>query len=167
MPIAAVRIAAVAFCLAAAAPYAAAESRQAPSILDTIELWLEANFDLPPAARPPVLATAPAAQLVEIRYGPASTVPPGEVVAAYDDASRTIYLARGWTGGTPAQLSVLVHEMVHHLQASADMRFACPAEREKLAYRAQDAWLGLFGMDLEGTFGVDPATLLVATVCTH
>jgi hypothetical protein len=39
----------------------------------------------------------------------------------------------------PRQLSVLVHEMVHHLQASADMRFACPAEREAVAYRAEDA----------------------------
>ena len=59
----------------------------------------------------------------------------------------------------PAELSVLVHEMVHHLQAASDMRFACPAEREVLAYRAQGAWLGLFGESLESAFGIDAATL--------
>jgi hypothetical protein len=47
------------------------------------------------------------------------------------------------------------------------MRFACPAEREVLAYRAQNAWLQLFGSDLESAFDMDPAMLLVATVCTH
>ena len=47
------------------------------------------------------------------------------------------------------------------------MRFACPGERETLAYRAQDAWLGLFGESLESAFGIDAATVLVATVCTH
>ncbi|MFC6489342.1 DUF6647 family protein [Nitratireductor sp. GCM10026969] len=167
MHISALRSAAVALCLGAAASVAAAETQDPPPLLDTIELWLVANFGLTPASEVPDLVTAPASRLVEIRYGSASQVSPGEVVAAYDEASRIIYFTEGWTGRTPAQLSVLVHEMVHHLQASADMRFACPAEREVLAYRAQDAWLQLFGMDLESTFGIDPAMLLVATVCTH
>ncbi len=47
------------------------------------------------------------------------------------------------------------------------MRFACPGEREALAYHAQDAWLGLFGESLESAFGINDATLLVSTVCTH
>src|SRR5688500_1213719 len=129
MLVASARSAALALCLAAAAP-AAAENRLPPSLLDTIELWLGANFGLPPAGENPDLVIVPATRLVEIRYGAGSTVPPGEVVAAYDEKSRVIYLTEGWTGRTPAQLSVLVHEMVHHLQASADMRFVCPAERE-------------------------------------
>ena len=167
MLISTVRSIAVALCLAAATPVAAAETQAPPSLVDTIELWLVANFDLAPAASSPDLATVAASRLVEIRYGPASSVSPGDVMGAYDEAGRIIYLSEGWNGRTPEQLSVLVHEMVHHLQASADMRFACPGERETLAYRAQDAWLRLFGMDLESAFGIDPATLLVATVCTH
>ncbi len=47
------------------------------------------------------------------------------------------------------------------------MRFACPGEREALAYKAQDAWLRLFGTDLATGFGIERATLLVATACTH
>ena len=57
--------------------------------------------------------------------------------------------------------------MVHHLQSAADMRFACPGEREAVAYRAQDAWLSLFGESLESAFGIDAATLLVGTACIH
>ena len=163
-----VRSTAFALCLAAVIPPAtAADGVPPPSLLGTIELWLEVNFGLPPSKQSPLLATVSASRLVEIRYGAGSTVSPGEVVAAYDDLSRTIYLPEGWTGRTPAQLSLLVHEMVHHLQASAGMRFACPGEREVLAYRAQDAWLGLFGMDLESALGDDPTMLLVTTVCTH
>jgi hypothetical protein len=163
----ALKSAVLALYLSAAAPGAAAEIQDLPTLTETIELWLVVTFGLTAAAEPPDLVSIPASELVEIRYGSASSVAPGEVVAAYDEESRTIYLTEGWTGQSPGQLSVLVHEMVHHLQASAVARFACPAEREMLAYRAQDAWLQLFGTDLERTFGIDETMRLVGTVCTH
>ncbi len=157
----------VALWLAAANPVATTTPRAAPPLLDMIELWLAANFELPAAAQGPALASVPEAELVAMRYGPEATVPPGLVVAVYDDTTRTICLSDGWTGRSPADLSVLVHETVHHLQAAAGMRFACPAAREALAYEAQDAWLGLFGESLESAFGIDAASRLVGTVCTH
>jgi len=163
----AARITAVALCLAAGGVAAAGEPRAAPPVLDTVALWLAANFNLPASVEAPALVGVPEAELVVMRYGPRSTVPPGDVVAVYDDAGRTIYVAHNWTGRTAAELSVLVHEMVHHLQSAADMRFACPGEREVLAYRAQDAWLGLFGESLESAFGIDRATLLIAAACTY
>ena len=155
------------FCLGASGALAVAETQPAPSLLDMIELWLVSNFDLEPAKMPPQLQSLPAARLVELRYGPDSPVRPGDVFAAYDQDSRTIYLTSGWVGRDPAELSVLVHEMVHHLQASAGTRFACPAEREKLAYQAQEAWLHLVGTDLQTALHVDPAALLVASICTN
>jgi hypothetical protein len=157
----------VALCLFGASPVAATTSREAPALLDTIVLWLAANFDLPASAQGPALVGVAEAELVAMRYGPEANVPPGLVVAVYDHEARIIYISDGWTGRTPAELSVLVHEMVHHLQAAAGMRFACPAAREALAYDAQDAWLGLFGETLESAFGIDPASRLVGTVCTH
>src|SRR5258707_15291269 len=42
-----------------------------------------------------------------------------------------------------------VHGMVHHLQNLANLKFECPMAREKLAYLAQDKWLGRFGTSLE------------------
>ena len=41
-------------------------------------------------------------------------------MAIYDDATQTIYLPEGWQGVKPAKLSILVHEMVHHMQSLRD-----------------------------------------------
>lgn len=161
------RPAVLAVCIAAAGSTAFGSTREPPSLLDTVMLWLATNFDLAVSTKPPVLFTVPDAKLAEMRYGIETVFRPGDVVAVYDHTARTIYLSDSWTGSTPADLSVLVHEIVHHLQAVSDMRFACPAEREVVAYRAQEAWLGLFGENLESAFGIDAATLLVGTVCTH
>jgi hypothetical protein len=88
-----------------------------------------------------------------------------EIVAFYNAPERAIVLPAGWTGESPAELSVLVHEMVHHAQTSAERRFACPAEREREAYDAQTRFLALFGTDLTREFGMDRMFLLVATTC--
>ncbi len=88
-----------------------------------------------------------------------------DTLAVYDEATRTIYLPEGWRGASPAEVSVLVHEMVHHLQSLARVKFECPQEREKIAYMAQDRWLGLSGRSLEREFGIDPFTRLVRTGC--
>jgi hypothetical protein len=88
-----------------------------------------------------------------------------DIVALYDDRVRTIYLSSYWDGRAPEDISALVHEMVHHLQNLAGLSYACPAEREKLAYQAQSRFLSLFGQSLESQFGIDPMTLLVRTTC--
>ena len=64
-----------------------------------------------------------------------------------------------------AELSVLVHETVHHLQHLAGTRFECAQASETLAYAAQEKWLALFGRSLESEFEIDPFTRLVSTRC--
>jgi Domain of unknown function (DUF6647) len=83
----------------------------------------------------------------------------------YSNKSKTIFMRDGWTGKTPAELSILVHEMVHHLQNVGQLQFACPEEREELAYKAQDQWLGLFGHDLMHDFDMDGFTIAVKSKC--
>ena len=87
------------------------------------------------------------------------------LVAAYHDRSRTILLPHGWSGATAAELSILVHELVHHLQNVAEMKYACAAAREELAYTAQEKWLSLFGQSLLVAFEIDRLTLKVRTAC--
>jgi hypothetical protein len=150
-------------------------------LLTAIVAWLSSNYDLPPIFDPPVIEFVPPTMMASLRYkdvasdswsggqGSIEDVEAGRrsstIVAIYDDADRTIYLPETWTGATPTELSVLVHEMVHHLQNLAGMRFACPEAREKLAYAAQRDWLELFGRDLFTDFETDPFTLLVRTEC--
>ena len=152
-------------------------------LLTAIVAWLSSNYDLSPIYDPPVIEFVPPTMMASLRYkdvasdswsggeGSIGDVEAGRgsstIVAIYDDADRTIYLPETWTGATPTELSVLVHEMVHHLQNLAGMRFACPEAREKLAYAAQGDWLALFGRDLFTDFETDPFTLLVRTECFY
>jgi hypothetical protein len=117
--------------------------------LTAIAAWLSFNLMLPPVYDHPQVDFASLSQ----------------VEAFYDDATRTIYLPQGWTGRSPAELSVLVHEMVHHVQNVAGLTYACREERERIAYAAQKQWLALFGRDLMREFEIDPMTLLVRTNC--
>ena len=53
-------------------------------------------------------------------------------------------------------MSVLVHEMVHHIESQGNLKYKCPQALEKLAYAAQARWLAGFGLTLESEFAVDP-----------
>ena len=89
------------------------------------------------------------------------------VVSVYDPENHAIILPTGWTPMTPAEQSVLVHEMVHHLQKMAQLKFACPQEREAAACKAQEKWLRLFGKSLESEFSLDGFTILVNSNCVN
>jgi Domain of unknown function (DUF6647) len=146
------------------------------ALLRSIVIWLSMNFDLAPTDALPRIAHESPTAMASRRYRslPGSDSQPGssadtgqETVALYDDRDNTIYLPTSWTGRTPAEVSVLVHEMVHHLQNQAKTKFECPQAREQLAYQAQQKWLGLFGRNLNDEFQIDPFTLLVMTRCMH
>jgi len=151
-------------------------------LLTAVVLWLSANFELPAYyvhpkvefARPIEIAflryeafTAEAQQRV-IALNEANTKAVSgnrEVVSVYDARRKRILLPEGWEGRTPAELSVVVHEMVHHLQDAANLKYECPAQRETLAYAAQEKWLELFGLTLRSEFQIDAFTLKVSTSC--
>lgn len=135
------------------------------ALLIAIVTWLSVNFGLPPDYVLPRIVYLPNAEISEIRYGDVATEKRREVVAVYDDVTETILLAEGWTGKSPAELSVIVHEMVHHLQNRARLRFECETAREEMAFAAQEAWLDLFGRDLETEFDLDSMTLKLSTRC--
>ena len=152
------------------------------ALLTVIVTWLSVNFGLPAVYEHPHLEFASAAEMAELRYRRLVSSWPDhaaadrrsapaelgdDVHAIYDDRSRTIYLPEGWTGATPADSSLLVHELVHHLHNVAGMSFACGGEREKEAYRAQARWLELFGKSLVDEFEIDAMTILVRTSCMH
>jgi hypothetical protein len=154
-------------------------SRQA--LLIAIETWLSIELDLPPVRPHPRIEIVPAARIVAQRYGRvlfapdsamistdrSSTAAERETLAIYSDAAQTIYLPEEWTGRTPAELSILVHEIVHHVQNIRDLKYACHQERERLAYLAQERWLAIFNRSLASEFELDPLSLLVKTGCFH
>jgi hypothetical protein len=158
-------------------------SRPTQTLLTEIVTWLSANFDLPAIQDHPSVQFVSPAKLASMRYEddgfspnrthetrvyePVEAAHQREVVALYENTTKTIFLSNLWTGTTPAEQSVLVHEMVHHLQNLGKLKFECAMAREKLAYIAQDKWLKRFGKDLETEFDVDMFTILISSACMY
>jgi len=156
-------------------------------LLAAIADWLSKEFGLPVIDRFPEIKLISSGELGALRYN--SLVPPSaheiardpgsaqpqssaypptnDTVAVYLDGAEIIYLTEGWTGRTPADLSVLVHDMVHHFQYRLGLKHECPQDREKLAYAAQDRWLHLFGHSLESDFELDGFSVLGKTHCFY
>jgi hypothetical protein len=151
------------------------------ALLTALVLWISTTCNLPADYHHPNIKLVSAEEITRLRYSALSeaqqyeiltlqrsaAAPPNrrETVALYDDRSDTIFLPDGWTGDTPADLSVLVHELVHHLQNKAGIRYECPGAREELAYAEQEKWLALFDRSLLSEFQIDPFTLKVSTTC--
>jgi hypothetical protein len=146
--------------------------------LDEIMQWIAKRFGLPGSAERPAIVFERPADLTRMRNGGFVTHPTtqnapnaehrsgrGEVLALYNDARRIIHLSEDWSGASDSDMSVLVHEMVHHLQNLAGLKYYCASEREKIAYQAQSAWLRQFDKSLDSEFGLDPLTLLVRSSC--
>jgi hypothetical protein len=132
-----------------------------------METWLSKQFDLPASNVRPNIERVTSRRIVSLRYrdlvpsvaselaarGGAQAM--RDTVAIYVDSERTIYLSNEWVGSEIAYLSILVHELVHHMQNMAGLKFECPQARERLAYIAQERWLELFGRSLEQDFELD------------
>nr|WP_265517278.1 DUF6647 family protein [Nitratireductor luteus] len=132
--------------------------------MNVIALWLSVTLGLPEAAELPEVRYAAPRQMAAIRYGQPG-VGMDDIVAIYSEPTQTIYLRHDWNSRNIADISVLVHELVHHLQNKPGTVYSCPQEREALAYEAQERWLQLFGSDLESSFGIDAFSLKVLTHC--
>ena len=154
--------------LAPAAPPSDEVAVPLGTLAETVAAWVAEALDAPLVAEMPRIRKLDAADMMATFHGmeaqPARHVAL-KIVALYDDDTRTIYLPEGWTGSTPAELSVLVHEMVHHEQNLSRRSFACPSAREAEAFNLQERWLVLFGTNLEAEFGLNVLARLALTRC--
>lgn len=150
------------------------------AMLTEIATWLSATFELPMISDHPRVEFVSAMRLATLRYKgllpgrtdqidvndpamQASSRP--DIVGVYNDNLRTIYLVDTWVETAATDVSVLVHEMVHHLQNLAELKYECAGAREKPAYLAQEAWLQRYGLDLEHEFEIDKFTLFIKSSC--
>lgn len=134
-------------------------------IVIALSIWLGASHGLADIQSAPRVRFLEQRQVAALRYGRADVADVDEVVAVYEPLTRTIVLPDSWDAGDPADLSVLVHEIVHHLQREAGALHRCPEEGEEMAFAAQERWLGQFGLSLEESFGIDPFSLKMRTSC--
>lgn len=93
--------------------------------------------------------TAPRIRIVSewearARQGATASFQRGRLRGLYDPRQAEILLVRPWDPRDAEDVSVLLHELVHHRQAPH--HWYCPAAQELPAYRLQEAWLAERGM---------------------
>ena len=147
-----------------------------PDLVAELDRWLDGRIDWPARALPEIRYITPReaarigwehmrvpghVRMVRKRLG--GWMRQAGVIAAgglYDPDSGTIFLVTPWSADRPQDVSVLLHELVHHRQAPH--HFYCGAAQEPAAYRAQAAWLADRGATLE----VNWLALTLAAGCT-
>ena len=111
-------------------------------LVNALDDWLDRHSDWPRrAAAPHIRLVSP--WEAQARQGASGSLQRGRLRGLYDPDRAEILLVRPWNPRDSDDVSVLLHELVHHRQQPH--HWYCPAAQELSAYRLQDAWLGTFG----------------------
>jgi hypothetical protein len=86
-------------------------------------------------------------------------------LALYHADSGTVLLRSDWDMRDLRDRSILVHELVHHLQANAGREYVCKGAMERQAYDIQAAWLEARGADLLEVMNMNGLFLYAVTRC--
>ncbi len=108
-------------------------------ILDLID-WIGAKTDWN-VQEPPTICYVTNVQLDEMAYGRDKTSNHLKINALYAPGSHTVYLSENWNPNELRDRSLLLHELVHHLQALNNVEAPCLAKNELQAFQLQLAWL--------------------------
>jgi hypothetical protein len=106
--------------------------------------WIIQQTGWPTAGVPPIRVTS-FAHLRELS-GLSSDVEWIRPAAFYSKSEHLIYLADGWNKDDLVDQSILVHELVHHLQIEDHIQLACWGRYEAQAYELQIRWLRTQGV---------------------
>lgn len=101
--------------------------------------WIALHTGLS-AGTPPHIEFVTPTTMAEHAFGP-GIAPSPLLRALYSEPAATVYLRQEWDATSVRDRSELVHELVHHYQSVHKVQFRCAAERERLAYDLQLAWL--------------------------
>jgi hypothetical protein len=104
----------------------------------------------------PPIKTVPSGELNKMLLGPSNWPQGIEPCALYSKNEHLIFLASTWKGDDVLDQSILVHELVHHLQIENHIQLKCWGRYEVQAYELQVRWLRTQGIE-------DPYKLLQAT----
>ena len=130
-----------------------------PTLVSSLEAWLDAKADWPRRDAVPQVRFV-SAWHAAARQGAEAGLQRGRHRGLYDPQRSEILLVRPWAPRKPDDVSVLLHELVHHRQAP--YHWYCPAAQELPAYRLQEAWLLEQGLSLD----VDWMSVVLDAGCT-
>lgn len=89
-----------------------------------------------------------------------------DVMALYDGDAATVYLPDDFSGADLRSRSLLVHELVHHVQFFHRLSFECGATRERQAYELTAKWLRAQGVaDPYAIMDTDEYSIVAMSAC--
>ncbi|MBW4985812.1 hypothetical protein KZZ07_25035 [Mameliella sp. CS4] len=125
-------------------PLAWRDAATTTDLVAHLDTWIDTRTALPRRTERPQIRLIGETQARNLSARHASRHG-GRARGFYDPDQQTVYLVRPWDPRDPFDVSVLLHELIHHRQAEAG-HWYCPAAQELPAYRLQDAWLGDLGL---------------------
>ena len=88
------------------------------------------------------------------------------IEAFYSEKDHTIFLPDSWHSNALRDRSILLHELVHHLQYLNHVKVTCESEYEFQAFKLQAAWLSEQGVEYPlDLMGVDLRYVLMLSHC--
>jgi hypothetical protein len=124
--------------------------------------WIAQHSDLEPSPIPDIHFASPSS--IASMEGSSEF---GEIVAVYDIDNRVVTLSDEWDIKRLRDQSILLHELVHHLQITNSVPRPCVAHLNALAYTLQLEWLGESGIENAPAYiGVNDAVIFQRSLCT-
>lgn len=117
--------------------------------------WIVQQTGWTAADIPPIKITS-LAHMRDMLLGPSSGMPWIRPAALYSKSEHLINLSESWKKDDLLDQSILVHELVHHLQVQNRIQLECWGRYEAQAYDLQINWLSAQGVR-------DPYSLLHAS----
>jgi len=114
-------------------------------IMSELNDWVDANSNLPPATA--LARIRLANDDTQHEQQNASMVIGLRTRGLYEPETTTITLLRPWNSADLVDVSVLLHELVHHRQEG--IYYLCLGARELEAYKLQQAWLAEHALALD------------------
>jgi hypothetical protein len=95
----------------------------------------------------PPIKTVSSSELNKMLFGSSNEVAPVQPGALYSKNEHLIFLASTWRKDDVLDQSILLHELVHHLQMENHVQFECWGRYEAQAYELQIRWLSTQGIE--------------------
>jgi hypothetical protein len=130
-------------------------------------IWISQVSGLPLPDKVPEITRVEPARIASLANGPGVADPDTRsgYLALYHADSQTVLLRRDWDMRDLRDRSILVHELVHHMQAQAERDYVCRGAMEREAYEVQSTWLEARGADLYEVMNMNGLFLYAVTRC--
>jgi len=126
------------------------EAQDLPELVSQLDDWLDRQSGYPRRTKPPAIRSIDLDDALALS-GAMSSSGALRPRGFYDPGTKEIMLVRPWSPRNAHDVSVLLHELVHHRQA-ANEHWYCPGAQELPAYKLQRQWLAELGLKLQANW---------------